>query len=110
MRYLQILTVDPDLVSAGPREQRSDLDTLLSWLDELEAAGASFLQGSRLRPPGDATTVKIRDGQVIITDGPYAETKEQIGGYGVLEVRPFWPFEEYQPNPLADAHVGPSAA
>jgi hypothetical protein len=81
MRYLQILTVDPDLA-----EQRGhEADALFpSWIKEVDSLGAG-LHGSRLRPPEDATTIKIRDGELIITDGPYAETKEQIGGYDVLE-------------------------
>ena len=72
------------------------------------------LQGDRLRPVSDATTVRVRDSEVLIVDGPFAETKEQIVGYdilecsdldealevaaahpvaryGLIEVRPFWP-------------------
>ena len=71
------------------------------------------LTGDRLRPPTDATTVRVRGGETMVTDGPYAETKEQMGGfdiiecgdldeaieiaarhpiapYGMIEVRPFW--------------------
>jgi hypothetical protein len=84
MQYMLIHTVDPDLAPSSPEEQRDAWDLFSSWVDELDAAGAG-LRGSRLRPPEDATTVKIRDGQLIVTDGPYAETKEQIGGYDVLE-------------------------
>jgi hypothetical protein len=80
-----IHTVDPDLAPATPEEQAEAMDSLYSWLDELKAAGASLLHGSRLRPPEDATTVRIRDDQLIVTDGPFAETREQIGGYGVIE-------------------------
>jgi hypothetical protein len=80
-----IHTVDPDLAPATPQEQSEAMDSLYSWFDELRAAGASLLNGSRLRPPEDATTVRIRDGRLIVTDGPFTETKEQIGGYGVLE-------------------------
>jgi hypothetical protein len=39
----------------------------------------------RLRPTADATTVRIRNGETLVTDGPFAETKEQLGGYYVLE-------------------------
>jgi hypothetical protein len=69
--------------------------------------------GARLRPTTDATTVQVRDGDVLTSDGPFAETKEQIGGYylvdckdldealevaakvptartGTIEVRPVW--------------------
>ena len=42
---------------------------------------------NRLLPPGDATTVRVRQGNVSTTDGPYAETKEQLGGYYVIEAR-----------------------
>jgi len=74
------------------------------------------LEGDRLRPPSDAKLVRIRDGQKLVTDGPFAETKEWIAGYDILEcrdldeaidyasrhpmairgqieVRPFWPLE-----------------
>ena len=43
------------------------------------------LQGDRLRPASDATTVRVRDGEVLIVDGPFAETKEQIAGFDILE-------------------------
>jgi hypothetical protein len=69
--------------------------------------------GARLRPSRDATTVRVRDGEVLLSDGPFAESKEQIGGtaliecenldeaievaskhpvaeFGVIEVRPLW--------------------
>jgi hypothetical protein len=81
MRYLQIYTVDPDLA----RQRSHEADALFpSWIEEVSSLGAG-LHGSRLRPPEDATTIRIRDGRLIITDGPYAETREQIGGYDMLE-------------------------
>ena len=69
--------------------------------------------GARLRPSTDATTIRVRDGEVLTSDGPFAETKEQVGGYflvdckdldeaieiaakipharsGAIEVRPLW--------------------
>jgi hypothetical protein len=42
--------------------------------------------GERLRPTSDATTVRVRNGEVLATDGPFAETKEQIGGYFIVDV------------------------
>jgi hypothetical protein len=108
-----IHAADPDLSSKWDDEAQASFS---SWLEDTIRSGVN-LQGSRLRPTADATTIKIRDGELIITDGPYAETKEQIAGFdvlecadldeaievarrhpmarlGVLEVRPFWPFEE----------------
>jgi hypothetical protein len=43
--------------------------------------------GARLRPTTDATTVRVRDGEVVTSDGPFAETKEQIGGYFVVNCK-----------------------
>ncbi len=83
------------------------------WLDDVIARGIR-LDGDRLRPPREAKTVAVRDGEVLISDGPFVETKEVICGYDVLEcanideavavaaahpvaafgkieVRPFWP-------------------
>ena len=46
-----------------------------------------YLGSHRLLPPAAATTVRVRNGRVSITDGPYAETKEQLGGYYLIEAR-----------------------
>lgn len=50
-------------------------------------AGGHLLGGNRLLPPETATTVRVRDGRVSATDGPYAETKEQLGGYFLIEAK-----------------------
>jgi hypothetical protein len=81
MRYTLIHAADPDLASKWDDEAQAAFS---SWIEETIRSGVN-LQGSRLRPTTDATTVKIRDGELIITDGPYAETKEQVAGYDVLE-------------------------
>lgn len=52
----------------------------------IRAAG-QFLGANRLQPPTAAVTVRVRDGKVSTTDGPYAETKEQLGGYYMIEAR-----------------------
>jgi hypothetical protein len=48
-------------------------------------AGAKLVSGAELAPTEAATTVRVRDGQTLITDGPFAETKEQLGGFYLLE-------------------------
>jgi hypothetical protein len=76
--------------------------------------GGQFKAGDRLKPTSSATTVRVRNGQTVTTDGPFAETREQLGGYylveaknldeataiaaripgakiGSIEVRPIWP-------------------
>jgi hypothetical protein len=53
-----------------------------------EMASRGIVQGGdRLQPTSDATTVRVRDGEVLTTDGPFAETKEQIGGYYLAECK-----------------------
>lgn len=55
-----------------------------AYNDALVKAGA-MLAGSRLRPTTDATSVRVRNGKTELLDGPYAETKEQFGGYYLIE-------------------------
>ena len=81
MRYMLIHAADPDLASEWDDEAHASFS---SWIDEVDGSGTG-LQGTRLRPVADATTIKIRDGELIITDGPYAETREQVAGYDVVE-------------------------
>jgi len=82
MRYMLIHTADPDV--AAEWDESENWASFSSWVQETVRSGVN-LQGSRLRPTADATTIKIRDGELIITDGPYAETREQVAGYDVLE-------------------------
>src|SRR5205085_7150334 len=60
-------------------------------LAEYRAFGKEFAAaikgGNALQPTGTAATVRVRDGQVLPTDGPFAETKEQLGGYYLIEAR-----------------------
>jgi hypothetical protein len=82
MLYMLIHTANPDV--AADWDENENWASFSAWVEETIRAGVS-LQGSRVRPTADATTIKIRDGELIITDGPYAETREQLAGYDVLE-------------------------
>ena len=81
MRYMLIHAADPDLAPQWDAEADASFS---SWVEETIRTGVN-LQGARLRPTADATTVKIRNGELVITDGPFAETKEQVAGYDLLE-------------------------
>ncbi|MCL2394552.1 MAG: YciI family protein [Acidimicrobiaceae bacterium] len=81
MRYLLIHTDDPDRSSEWDDESRA---AFTSWLEDTVRAGVN-LHGSRLRPPSDATTIRSRHDELLITDGPFVETKEHVAGYDVLE-------------------------
>jgi hypothetical protein len=52
--------------------------------EQLSGTG-KYLGGSQLEPTGMATTVRVRDGKWVVTDGPFAETKEQLGGYFLID-------------------------
>ena len=54
----------------------------------VRGARAVLVDGKELAEPAAAKTVRVRDGKTIVTDGPYAETKEQLGGFFVLNCRP----------------------
>ncbi|SCG67612.1 YciI family protein [Micromonospora coxensis] len=54
------------------------------WVADRDAAGQRVL-GERLAPPSGATTVRVRGGELLLTDGPFAETKEVIVGFDILE-------------------------
>ena len=112
MKYLLMICVN-ESVELTPEEQAASERGAHAWVAEMDARGVRQL-GDRLRPVRDATTVRVREREVLIADGPFAETKEQIAGfdvlecadldeaievaskhpvagYGVIEVRPFWP-------------------
>lgn len=87
MRYLMIHCIDEAAVnwnddgsSVDPEEDRA----VEAWDADMKERGI-LIGGGFLRPTRDATTVKVRGGEVLIADGPFAETKEQIAGYTILE-------------------------
>jgi hypothetical protein len=78
MRYMLFICGD-ESVEVSPEEASP-----AAWLEEMEGRGVR-LHGSRLRPVSDATTVRVRGDEVLLSDGPFAETKEQVGGYDLIE-------------------------
>ena len=61
------------------------MDKVGKWRDELEAAGAWVFTGG-LQPASTATVLRICDGEVVMTDGPFTEGKEHLGGFTVIQV------------------------
>ena len=85
MRYMLLICGDESVVPTN--EESEDMRTsAISWVEEMDGRGVR-LQGSRLRPVSEATTVRVRDEQVMVSDGPFAETKEQMGGYDLIECK-----------------------
>ncbi len=113
MKFMMLVCIESskdaadEMTDAGEKE-----DDSFPWLDDVIARGIR-LDGDRLAPTRQAKTVAVRDGEMLVSDGPFAETKEVICGYDVLdcanideavrvaaahpvaafgriEVRPFW--------------------
>ena len=76
MRYMLLICVDP---SIEPDEEPGEIE---AWLERL---GDDRLMGNQLRGPESASTVRVRRRERLVTDGPFAETKELIVGFDVIE-------------------------
>lgn len=82
MKYV-LLICDDETTSPSNEEIAADPDHQ-AWSADLKRR-ASSLGGARLRPVADATTVRVRDGETLVSDGPFAETKDVIGGLDIIE-------------------------
>ncbi|MFL6116335.1 MAG: YciI family protein [Catenulispora sp.] len=77
-----LVCVDPDL--SDQEKDVAGVPDVFDWVDETDAKGIRLI-GDRIRPESDATTVRVRGGQVLLTDGPYVETQDLIAAFDVLE-------------------------
>ena len=77
MKYMMIVCYDPAI------EQVDDDNDIDTWVSEMDGRGVR-LEGEALSPE-DATTVRVRGGEVLVSDGPFAETKEIMVGYDLLD-------------------------
>ena len=84
MKYMLLIYGDEHALSATEREQCYRDSTELAH--QLNAAG-QYLAASPLQPTSTATSVRVRDGKPLVIDGPFAETREQLGGYFLIDVR-----------------------
>lgn len=118
MEYMLLICVpEEDVQAQSPEQARETLGAYVAYVEALQQAGALRASG-RLRPSATATSVRVASGKTEVLNGPYAETREQLGGYflidvpnldsaiqwaarcpgasvGTVEVRPIWPREEY---------------
>ena len=87
MKYVCLGYIDQSLWDRVPETERDTvMDGCFAYDEELRRGG-HFAGGEALQDPRNATTLRFRDGAVTVTDGPFAETKEQIGGILFLEAR-----------------------
>lgn len=113
MQYLLLLYANENAWdSLSPAEQEEGVAAYMAYSEALEKSGA-MVGSNRLQPSGSATRVQVEDGKQQVLDGPYADSKEQLGGYylieapdldaaiawaarcpgahhGIVEVRPVW--------------------
>lgn len=117
MRYLCLIYEEQGKFAAMSKsEQDAGLAEYSAFTDAIKKSG-HYIGGEALQPVETATSVRVRNGKVSSTDGPFAETKEQLGGYylinakdlngaiqvasripsakwGTIEVRPIWELEK----------------
>lgn len=87
MKYMLLTYLDENAWAAlSEDEQQKAMAECAPHGKELIASG-KFLDGAPLHPTTMATTIRVRGGKRMITDGPFAETKEQLGGYTLIEAR-----------------------
>jgi hypothetical protein len=85
MKYIALLYGEPN---SGPAPGTPEF---MKMLDDFQSATAAMahagvlVDSSPLQPPQTATTVRVRDGEMFLSDGPFAEIKEQLGGYYILD-------------------------
>lgn len=115
MQYLLLLHASENgWEKMTPAEQQQGYQAYMAYTEALKKSGA-YVGSNRLRPVSTATTVKVTNGKQQVLDGPYADSKEQLGGYylieaadldaaiawaarcpgashGTIEVRPIWTY------------------
>jgi hypothetical protein len=86
MRYLLLIYGPEQTEQPSPEEQAAVMQAYDAFTKNVKARDA-YLGGEALEPTPTATTVRVRDGQTLTTDGPFAETKEALGGYYLVEAK-----------------------
>ncbi|UDL87134.1 YciI family protein [Mesorhizobium sp. PAMC28654] len=118
MQYLLLIYNNEAGMAAAPKEAAIQMSAAYGAYTEAMKKAGVFVAGERLRFTSTATSVRVAGGKTNVIDGPYADTKEQLGGYymievpdmdaaiswaarcpgagtGTMEVRPVWPMAEY---------------
>lgn len=84
MQYLLLIYTEEWTQPPSDEEIGAQMAAYNAFTDEIRAKGV-MRGGEALQPTTTATTVRVRDGEIVTTDGPYAETKEALGGYYLVE-------------------------
>jgi hypothetical protein len=86
MKYLLMIYVSEAAEAAMPAAETAKIHQAYGAYTEALIKSGVLLGGERLRPVADATSVRVRNGKTEVLNGPYAETREQLGGYYMIDV------------------------
>jgi hypothetical protein len=104
MKYLMMIYASEAVESKmAPDEMQAMMGAYYGFTQEVKAKQV-YLGGEALHPTSSATTVRVRDGKLVTTDGPFAETKEQLGGYYLLDCKDLDEAIEYAAKIPGAAH------
>ena len=85
MQYMLLIYNDEsEWAALGDAERKSIVGEYLAFTDSIRESG-NWIAGAPLHPTSSSTSVRLRDAEPLVTDGPFAETKEQLGGYYLVE-------------------------
>lgn len=121
MRYMLLINNDEAALANTPIEKAQQISAAYGAYTEALKKSGAWLAGERLRPTQATTSVRISDGKTNVIDGPYADTKEQLAGFymieaadidtaidwaarcpaastGTVELRPIWEMADYMPQ------------
>ncbi len=86
MKYMLLIYLDEAWGKLSLTERQQIYEEQLQLAEQLTSNG-QYLTGAPLQPPATATSVRVRDGKRLVTDGPFAETREQLGGFMLVDVK-----------------------
>jgi hypothetical protein len=87
MKYLLLICGDEKAWATMPDADRQQLMAdFRQFSSDIQSSG-QYVSGSQLQPTASATSVRVRDGKRLVTDGPFAETREQLGGFYIVNVK-----------------------
>lgn len=87
MQYMCLIYDDEQVFHGMGDEERNQVYAEYGTFTESIRESGAYVAGDALQPTSTATTVRIRDGKTLVTDGPFAETKEQLGGYYLVDAK-----------------------
>jgi hypothetical protein len=87
MQYLLLIYLnEAEMAQRSEASKTASMNEYRTFTQSIIQSG-NFKAGDRLRPTATATSVRVRDGKTLTTDGPFAETREQLGGYYLIEAK-----------------------